>query len=129
MQPRLFYNPKEYFRDLLPRWICFCKTCRADRLEKGFEEARRRMANETNILEIIKSRRYFNAALRFLLSKSQRMRLKERGRYKVINPDSLDGNHRKVVDGDKNSNEQYTDGFYTSDSDEFAPNDALNSNF
>ena len=45
------------------------------------------MQQETNIIEIIKSRRYFNAALHFLLDKKQRMRLKERGRYTVINPD------------------------------------------
>ena len=37
MKPRRFYNPKEYFRDLLPGWVCFCRGCKADRLEKGFE--------------------------------------------------------------------------------------------
>ena len=40
MKPRRFYNPKEYFRDLLPKWVCFCKGCKADRHEKGFELAR-----------------------------------------------------------------------------------------
>lgn len=69
IKPRRFYNPKEYFRDLLPKWLCFCASCKADRHERGFELARKRLASETNIIENIKSRRYFNAALRFLLSK------------------------------------------------------------
>ena len=71
---------------------------------------------ETNVIEIIKSKRYFNAALRFLMSKKQRMRLKERGRYTVIDPDLK--TERKF--GDQESNE-YTDGFYSSDSDHFSP--------
>lgn len=119
MKPRRFYNPKEYFRNLLPSWICFCQGCKADRHEKGFELARERMANETNIIEIIKSRRYFNAALRFLLSKKQRMRLKERGRYTLINPD----NKTEITREGEESNE-YTDGFFSSDSDNFAPSEA-----
>ena len=69
IKPRRFYNPKEYFRDMLPGWLCFCKGCKADRVERGIELARKHMANETNIIEMIKSRRYFNAALRFLMSK------------------------------------------------------------
>ena len=36
MKSRRFYNPKEYFRDMLP-WVFFCKSCKADRLEKGFQ--------------------------------------------------------------------------------------------
>ena len=69
MKPRRFFNPKEYFMDLLPSWIKFCKICKPDRLEKGFAKARTKMALETNIIEIVKTRRYFNAALRYLLSK------------------------------------------------------------
>jgi hypothetical protein len=70
MKPRLLYNPKEYFRNLLPHWVCFCPSMKADRLEKSFEQARAQLQKETNMIEIIKSRRYFNAALRFLLSKT-----------------------------------------------------------
>ena len=98
MKPRLFFNPKEYFRDTLPSRVCFCKSCKPDRLERGFQKARERMQRETNILEIIKSRRYFNAAIRFLLTKKQRMKLKERGRYTVINPDYT--NEREKEKGD-----------------------------
>ena len=36
MKPRQFFNPKEYFRDALPSWVCFCKSCKPDRLERGF---------------------------------------------------------------------------------------------
>ena len=43
---------------------------------------------EINIIEIVKSRRFFNQALKFLLSKKKRMELKERSRYISIDPDS-----------------------------------------
>ena len=39
------------------------------------------LEKETNIVEIIKSRRYVNKALHFLLTKRQRKYLKERTRY------------------------------------------------
>ena len=75
------------------------------------------MQQETNIIEIIKSRRYFNAAIRFLLDKKQRMRLKERGRYTVINPD-FEKNEKQEDEAN-----EYTDGFYSSESDAIVPND------
>ncbi len=70
---------------------------------------------------MIKSRRYFNAALRLLMSKKERMRLKERGRYIVINPDITAQETKK---GGDDSNE-YTDGFYTSESDNFVPHETV----
>ncbi len=76
------------------------------------------MATETNIIEIIKQRRYFNAALRFLMTKKMRMRLKERGRYTVVDPDAPTETKKE---GEEES--EYTDGFYSSDSDNFVPND------
>lgn len=36
MKSRRLYNPKEYFRDMLPL-VFSCKSCKADRLEKGFQ--------------------------------------------------------------------------------------------
>lgn len=78
------------------------------------------MDYETNIIELIKSRRYFNAALRFLMTKKQRLRLKERGRYTVIDPDAI---AKKKKEGE-DSNE-YTDGFYSSDSDHFVPHETV----
>ena len=70
---------------------------------------------------MIKFRRYFNAALRLLMNKKERMRLKERGRYIVINPDITVQEHKK---GSEDSNE-YTDGFYTSESDDFVPHETV----
>ncbi len=69
MEPRRLFNPKEYFRNLLPDWVCFCRGCKADRKERGFMAARERLMRETNIIETIKSKRYFNAAIRFLMTK------------------------------------------------------------
>ncbi len=77
-----------------------------------------KLSKEINIVEIIKSQRYFNAALRFLLSKPQRMKLKERGRYTTIDPDV-----EEVVKALENSGE-HTEGFYSSESDAFVPDDA-----
>jgi len=45
------------------------------------------MQKEINIIEILKSRRYVNAAIKFLLPRNQRKKLKERSRYIVINPE------------------------------------------
>lgn len=46
------------------------------------------------------------------------MRLKERGRYTVVNPDAKSEKKKEGED----SNE-YTDGFYSSDSDHFVPHE------
>ena len=46
------------------------------------------MDKEINIIDIIKSRRFFTLALRKLLSYKDRMDLKERSRYIIIDPDS-----------------------------------------
>ena len=47
------------------------------------------------------------------------MKLKERGRYKGINPDTI---VKSDKDGDQN---EYTDGFYSSASDAFVPDEAV----
>ena len=39
IQPRRCYNPKEWLRNTLPRFL-ICKCLRPDRLERGFEKAR-----------------------------------------------------------------------------------------
>ena len=118
MKPNSCFNPKEYFKDLCPSWLCFCRRCKPDRLERGFFAARELLKQETNIIDIIKSRRYFNAALHFLLTKSQRIRIKEKSRYTHVNPD-----FKKNAKKEDDSNE-YTDDFYTSESDVIVPNDA-----
>ena len=46
------------------------------------------MDKEIDIIEMIKSRRFFKMALRKLLSDKERMDLKDRSRYIMIDPDS-----------------------------------------
>ena len=66
MFPRKLFNPKEYIKSICP---CLTRCCKPDRLEKGFMMGRIELQKETNIIEIIKSRRYFNGALKILLTK------------------------------------------------------------
>ena len=121
IQPRRCYNPKEWIRDKLPRFLV-CKCLRPDRLERGFEKARAKLLNDINIIEILKSRRYYKRALKMMLPKQKRMLLYENSRYLSINPDKEE--QRK---SDKKLNDtsapEYTDGFYTSESEviELAP--------
>ena len=49
--------------------------------------AREKLDKEINIIEIVKSWRYFENAFKFLLPEGKRIDLKERARYLVINPD------------------------------------------
>lgn len=63
------------------------KCCKPSRKERFFQMARQRLQNEINIVEIIKSRRFFTRALRLLLSERQRFKMKEKSRYIVIDPD------------------------------------------
>ena len=99
---------------------------RPDRLERGFEKARGQLLEEINIIEIIKSRRFFQKALKVLLTKKKRLELKERSRYISINPDDIDKTGDQNIDKEKAFDEKlydassapdYTDGFYTSETD------------
>ena len=47
------------------------------------------------------------------------MKIKERGRYTAVNPDSISADEKTQ----ENSGD-YTDGFYSSESDAFAPNES-----
>ena len=73
------------------------------------------MIKEISIIEIIKSRRLFNAALKLLLKRDQRLKLKEKSRYISINPDS-DLQTSKKKKNEIKDDENYTDGFYSSSS-------------
>ena len=86
MSPRILYNPKDCIRDLCPTFVC-SRIMKSNRRERAFENARDALEKEINIIEIIKSRRYFNGALKQLLSKKQRMKIKERSRYLTVDPD------------------------------------------
>ena len=57
---------------------------------ESIEQARMQMAEEINIVEIIKSRRYVQMALRLLLTKTQRSLLKEKSRFNIIDKDKED---------------------------------------
>ena len=79
------------------------------------------MNSETNIIEIIKSRRFFGKALKTLLTRQQRLKMKEKSRYLYIDPNSKEPMIAKETDApkyDSDDNEvvEYTDGFYSSDS-------------
>ena len=121
-------------RNSLPRFL-ICKCLRPDRLERGFEKARGKLLEEINIIEIIKSRRFFQKALKVLLTKKKRYELKERSRYISINPDKkvdIDKEGKQKLQRQKTIDENlynasaslnYTDGFFSSDTEEIELND------
>ena len=76
---------------MVPSFLaCRCANlfCKPNRLERGFSKAREKISEETNIIGIIKSRRYQAAAFKLLLTKEQRHTLKVQSRYFAIDPDS-----------------------------------------
>ena len=52
--------------------------------------ARDKLDKEINIIEIVKSWRYFELAIKSLLEERKRIDLKEKSRYIAINPDLAD---------------------------------------
>jgi len=78
------------------------------------------MVTETNIIEIIKSRRYFAKAFKALLTKRQRLQMKEKSRYLYIDPDKKESPLARTFtlrSGDADPEvADYTDGFYSSES-------------
>ena len=124
MKPRFLFNPKEYCRDLVPTTCLNCrlckKCCEPNRLDGAFQKARIKMLQEINIIEIIKSRRLQGAALKILLTKQQRRKLKEQSRYLAIDPDDSSSTpkskKKKPKRTDADIEDQFTDGFYSSSS-------------
>ncbi len=67
------------------------------------------LEKETNIIEIVKSRRYLSEAIRLLLSKEQRKELKERSRYLIVNPDKVvKGQAEKSYETDCSASSDYS---------------------
>ena len=62
------------------------------------EMARNKLNKEINIIEIVKSWRYFERALHYLLPEKKRLDFKERARYIAINPDPEDTNKAMARD-------------------------------
>ena len=73
---------------VLPQKLVCCKKSRQD---IAIEKAIREMDDEIDIIEMIKSRRFFKTAFRQLIPSEERMRLKEKSRYIMIDPESDDG--------------------------------------
>ena len=118
MIPRTLDNPKTYIRENLPTCCAKMWPCKPDRRARGFALARSKLELETNAIEFIKMKRYVGLALRTLLSKEQRMLLKERSRYRII---SLSNNSKKLLSmkqelKKENATDSFTDGFYSSES-------------
>ena len=57
--------------------------------------ARDKLDKEINIIEIVKSWRYFELAVKYLLEERKRIDFKEKSRYIAINPDSADEQTQK----------------------------------
>ena len=81
--------------------------------------------SEINIIEIVKSWRYYESALRYLLPEKQRLDFKERSRYIAIDPDedaksqsmkaaiALQAKRAKSI-----RRLDFSDGFFSSDDDD-----------
>ena len=60
-------------------------------MERAMQLGRQRLKEETNIIQIIKSRRYFKYALKLLLTREQRQRYKSKSTFELINVERPDG--------------------------------------
>lgn len=85
--PRILSNPRDAFCDLLPSCL---QCCRSNRRDASLQIGRDKLDKEINIIEIIKSRRYFKASLKLLLTKKQRERLQRKTQYIHVDPEGSD---------------------------------------
>ena len=83
IKPTRFLNLWEYLVDLLPSCL-LC--CRKTRRWRGIDKARKILDAELNIIDIVKSRRYFHLALTHLLPKNKRKELIARSAFTEVNP-------------------------------------------
>ena len=91
IKPTSFCNLIEYLIDLIPSF-CFHKCFRKNRRMRGIEEARRQMAKEINIVEIIKSRRLISEVIKLLLPEAKLAQLKKKTEYLYVDPDAASQN-------------------------------------
>ena len=73
---------QQFFLKYVPK----CIRCRLSRTERAFKKGRKLLDQETNIVSIIKSRRFIAEALKVLLTKQQWEELIERSRFVAIDP-------------------------------------------
>lgn len=106
--------------DCLPaRLVC----CKRSRKEIGIQLAIEKMNKETDIIELIKTNRYFQQAFKKLLSHDKRQSLKEKSRYLIIDPnrDQVFHSHQQLcrisntLQPKRNmiDDQLYTSGFYS----------------
>lgn len=84
---------------MVPDCLKPCRCCKDSRTQQGVKKAIEKMNKETNIIDIIKSRRFFEAAIRKLLSREQIDVLKERSRYITIDPSAASGD--EIISSDE----------------------------
>ena len=84
-KPSKLRNLRDYMIDSLPKRL---KRCKETRQERAIKKAITQMDQEIDIIEIIKSTRFFHLAIRKLLTHKDRLDLKERSRYILIDPDT-----------------------------------------
>ena len=94
LSPSRLANSLEFLIDSLPE-KCVC--CRKSRHQKGLDKAREALAKEVDIIKMIKSRRYFHMAFRYLLPKEVRLDLKRFSHYVVIDPDQEEVEQQKLM--------------------------------
>lgn len=82
-----------YFKECLvsctPKCCKRSRCCKKSRHLVAMEMAREKLDKEINIIEIVKSWRFFENAFKFLLPEAKRLDLKERSRYIAIQPDVI----------------------------------------
>ena len=83
---------RNWFLNFVPK-PCFC--CSYNRKERALQIAREKLDKEVNIIEIVKSWRYFDSAFRVLLDERKRLDLKERARYLTVEPDPDEESQKK----------------------------------
>ena len=80
-----------YFKDYFLSWVPDrIQCCKLSRREVALNMARDRLEKEMNIIELIKSQRYFARALKSLIPREKRLQLREQTRYLVVDPDEED---------------------------------------
>lgn len=83
LQPTLFLNTYEWLYDLTPSFTK-CRCCRKTRKLREFELARMKLARETSIIEIVRSRRLIYKALELLLPPEKHAELVQNSQYSVV---------------------------------------------
>ena len=102
MKIRLLGVLQDALLDCLPKCMLCCRLASN---EVGLKMGRNKLAQETNIIKLIQSRRYLNAAIKLLLAKDKRERLKEQTKYLMLSISKLDVSGVKDEDDSSISNQ------------------------